>query len=91
MLLGRRASEAARGARVGMVVMPPTIDHAADARRLAERAATHAAWVVEDLDSGDVDRAEANAVAAIGALAEARELIGAMAMGRVRVAKLIGA
>lgn len=68
-----------------------TSDRATDARRLAERAATMTRWIVEDLDADNVGCAETNLDAAITALVEAREMLGALAGGQARMARLLGA
>lgn len=60
-----------------------------DARRLASRVEALGRFVREDLDAGDLERAEASAVAAIDAAAALRELLGGMCAGHAKVAQLI--
>lgn len=69
--------------------MCQTPEPAADVQRLAARIKTLAQWVIEDVDAGDIECAEQNAVALIDAAAKARQALGAMTSGREQVARLI--
>lgn len=66
-----------------------TTEPAADVRRLAARIEALARWIREDMDAGEPERAEANAVAAIDAAVVVRELLGTMCHSGDRVRQLI--
>lgn len=69
--------------------MCQTPEPAADVRRLAARIEALARWIREDIDAGEPERAEANAVAAIDVAVVVRELLGTMCNSDERVRQLI--